>query len=163
VSEPGAAPDRLDDSTAGIIAPPPLIYAGFAAAAHALEYWRAAPLFEDWARWLVAGLLFAAGAGIGIAALLRFRRTGTNPRPDRPSMALATAGIYTRTRNPMYLAATLVYLALAAADNNAWFLLLLWPLLGVMHWGVIRREERYLERRFGKPYVDYCRRVRRWL
>lgn len=163
MAEPGATSQGLDDATAGVIAPPPLIFAAFALAAHALEYWRAAPLFEAAARWSVAALLFVIAGGIVAAAIVQFRRAGTNVRPDRPALALATTGIYARTRNPMYLSLTLLYLALAAIDNNAWFLLLLWPLLGVMHWGVIRREERYLERRFGRPYVDYCRRVRRWL
>lgn len=163
MSEPDTAPGGLDGSTAGVIAPPPLIFAAFALAAHALEYWRAAPMFEPLARWSVAAVLFIVAGSIVVAAIVQFRRTGTNVRPDRPALALATTGIYAHTRNPMYLSLTLLYLALAAIDNNAWFLLLVWPLLGVMYWGVIAREERYLERRFGRPYVEYCRRVRRWL
>lgn len=162
MAEPEPGPAALDDRTAGVIAPPPLIFAGFAAAAHGLEYWRAAPMFEGPVRWWVAGLLCLPAAAIGCAALWQFRRAGTNVRPDRPALALSSEGIYQYSRNPMYLAATLIYLALAAADNNAWFLLLLWPLLALMQWGVIRREERYLEARFGRPYVDYRRRVRRW-
>ena len=163
MADGGGPPGELDDTTAGVIAPPPLIFAGFAAAAHGLEYWRAAAVFEASVRWPATAVLFALAAAIGISALWQFRREGTNFRPDRPALALATGGIYRYTRNPMYLAATLGYLALAAADNNAWFLLLMWPMLALINWGVIGREERYLERRFGTPYSDYCHRVRRWL
>lgn len=156
-------PPPLDDATAGVIAPPPLIFAAFALAAWGLGQWQPAPMLEGAARWIVTAILLLAGAGLGGAALWQFRRCATNVRPDRPALALATDGVYRFTRNPMYLAATLIYLALAAADDNAWFLLCLWPLLGVMIWGVIGREERYLQQRFGPAYRDYCHRVRRWL
>jgi protein-S-isoprenylcysteine O-methyltransferase Ste14 len=42
-------------------------------------------------------------------------------------------------------------------------LILLPAVLVVVDWGVIRREERYLEERFGSDYTEYRRRVRRWL
>lgn len=151
-----------ESATAGVIAPPPLIFAAFAVIAWGLGHWYQVPVFAGAARWLVAGILCLAGLAIGGAALLHFSRRGTHVRPDRPALALATGGIYRYSRNPMYLAATLIYLALSAVDNNAWFLLCLWPLLAVMTWGVIGREERYLERRFGRDYRDYRERVRRW-
>jgi protein-S-isoprenylcysteine O-methyltransferase Ste14 len=50
----------------------------------------------------------------------------------------------------------------ALLANRLWPLLLLVPVLVVIRWYVIAREEAYLTRRFGQPYLDYCTRVRRW-
>ncbi len=65
--------------------------------------------------------------------------------------------------NPIYLAFTLLTLGIAAVRNTRWPVLLLPGTLLVMQRGVIAREERYLERRFGVVYLAYKQRVRRWL
>jgi protein-S-isoprenylcysteine O-methyltransferase Ste14 len=93
----------------------------------------------------------------------RFRAAGTNIPPSLPTTALVTDGIYTRTRNPFYLGSTLVYCGLAVAAGSLWAIVLLVPLLWVINVGVIAREERYLERRFGEAYRTYKGRVRRWV
>jgi protein-S-isoprenylcysteine O-methyltransferase Ste14 len=97
------------------------------------------------------------------AALGRFRRAGTPVETYRPTTALVTEGIYRRTRNPMYVALTLLYAGIGFAANSLWTLGFLPPLLLVMRYGVIAREERYLTRRFGTRYLDYQGSVRRWL
>ena len=81
----------------------------------------------------------------------------------KPATALATAGPYRVSRNPIYLALTLFYLGVGLAAGSLWVVVLAGPALLVMHLGVVRREERYLERRFGAAYLDYARRVRRWI
>jgi protein-S-isoprenylcysteine O-methyltransferase Ste14 len=63
----------------------------------------------------------------------------------------------------MYLAMACAYLGLSLLFNSLWALVLLPLVLAVVDVGVIRREERYLAAKFGKPYHDYCTRVRRWL
>jgi len=95
--------------------------------------------------------------------LHEFMRAGTEVSPHRPSTALATGGIYSHTRNPLYLALTLVYLGIAAATDDLWLLPLTVPLLVVTRYGVIWREERYLRVRFGEKYRHYKERVRRWI
>ena len=72
-------------------------------------------------------------------------------------------GIYGRTRNPLYLGTTLIYLGLSVAAGSRWAIGLLVPLLWVINVGVVKREERYLERKFGDAYRDYKARVRRWI
>src|SRR5262249_30699130 len=72
---------------------------------------------------------------------------GTNIPPNLPTTALVVDGIYERTRNPLYLGSTLVYLGLSVAAGSLWSMVLLVPLLWVMNVGVIAREERYLERK----------------
>jgi protein-S-isoprenylcysteine O-methyltransferase Ste14 len=151
--------------TSGVRFPPPAIYAlalGAGFLAHRL--WPVA-LWPDHLRAMrVAGiLLFLAGLGIALAAVRTFRATGTSPNPTRPSKALAFAGPYRFTRNPMYLGLFLASAGFAVFWNAFWPLATLPFAILAMTVFVIRREERYLEERFGQPYHDYTRRVRRWL
>jgi protein-S-isoprenylcysteine O-methyltransferase Ste14 len=91
------------------------------------------------------------------------KRSGTNIRPDQPTLAIVTDGPFRFTRNPMYLASIGLYLAVSLLVNTLWPLVFLPIMSAVLHWGVIRREERYLETKFGTPYRDYRSRVRRWI
>ena len=91
------------------------------------------------------------------------KRAGTNVRPDQPSLAIVTDGPFRFSRNPMYLATTGLYLGTTLLVNTPWPLVLLPPMLLILHWGVVRREERYLEAKFGEPYRAYKSRVRRWV
>jgi protein-S-isoprenylcysteine O-methyltransferase Ste14 len=100
---------------------------------------------------------------IGLWAIIAFRRAGTRPEPWKPVTAFVTSGPYRFTRNPMYVGFTLIYLGVAAMVNTAWPLWFLPAIFLTMHFGVVRREEAYLERRFGDDYRAYRDRVRRWL
>jgi hypothetical protein len=86
-----------------------------------------------------------------------------NIPPSLPTTALVVGGIYGQTRNPLYLGTTLVYLGLSVAAGSLWAIGLLVPLLWVINVGVVMREERYLERKFGDAYRAYKVRVRRWI
>jgi protein-S-isoprenylcysteine O-methyltransferase Ste14 len=97
------------------------------------------------------------------AAEKAMKRAGTNIRPDQPTLAIVTDGPFRVSRNPMYLASTGLYLAVTLLFNAVWPLVLLPLMLIALHWGVIRREERYLEAKFGAPYREYQSRVPRWL
>ncbi len=105
------------------------------------------------------------GGAISSAGSIAFRRARTTVNPMTPdkASALVTRGIYTRTRNPMYVGVTLVLLGWAV------YLCALWPLLGpvafvlyISHFQ-IAPEERALSKLFGADYAAYCTRVRRWL
>lgn len=150
----------------GVRFPPPLIFVLGLGAGLALERWVLAwPLVaaprELWLSLHAAGTALAAIWLIG-SALGGFRRRGTDPRPWREDSALVEAGIYRHTRNPMYLGMALAYVAITLALNTLWPLLTLVPVLFVIRYYVIGREEAYLTRHFGQPYLDYCQRVRRW-
>jgi protein-S-isoprenylcysteine O-methyltransferase Ste14 len=95
--------------------------------------------------------------------LSAFRRARTPVDPYTPSEAIVTDGPYRFTRNPAYLGMALTYAGIAIASNAPWALVPLPVAIAVIDRGVIAREERYLERKFGTPYVDYKRRVRRWM
>jgi protein-S-isoprenylcysteine O-methyltransferase Ste14 len=110
------------------------------------------------------GLVILVASGVlARAAEKAMRRAGTNIRPDQPTLAIATDGPFRFTRNPLYLASVGLYLGIALLVNALWPLVLVPPMLAVLDWGVIRREERYLEAKFGPSYREYRARVRRWL
>ena len=115
--------------------------------------------------WLIAiGLLLAlAGAALILTAAGLFRRAGESPEPWTTTTTIVSTGLYGRTRNPMYLGMALLYFGLALALDAPIALLLLPLVLLMIRTQVIAREELYLEAKFGEPYLDYRRRVRRWL
>ncbi len=147
----------------GVIAPPPLIYAG--ALAVGLLLHRAFPtkfLPRVVARVLGATLIGIAGVVV-TSAIREMRRADTPVNPTEPTKALVVEGPFRFTRNPLYLSLTLLYAGIASLVNALWAMLLLPVVLIVMNRGVIDREERYLERKFGKEYLGYKARVRRWI
>src|SRR5262245_24785376 len=162
-SEGSATSQSGAPDAAGVIALPPFIYLGFLVAVTVLEAITPLPLgVHATARYVVGALLAVAGFVIIGLGTRRFVAAGTNIPPNLPTTALVVDGIYGWTRNPMYLGSTLVYLGLGIAAGSLWAILFLVPLLWVMSMGVIAREERYLERKFGDAYRTYKARVRRW-
>ena len=150
---------------AGVIALPPLIFLGFLAAATVLEAVVPLPVpaAHAFPRYVAGAALAVCGFVMIVMGTRRFQAAGTNIPPNLPTTALVVDGIYRRTRNPLYLGATLVYLGLSVAAGSFWAIGLVIPLLGVINTGVIAREERYLERKFGDAYRTYKARVRRWI
>jgi protein-S-isoprenylcysteine O-methyltransferase Ste14 len=150
---------------AGVIALPPLIFLGFLAAAAVLEAVVPLPVLATYtlARYLAGAALAVAGFLSIFMAAGRFQAAGTNIPPTLPATALVVDGIYRRTRNPIYLGMTLVFLGLSVAAGSVWAIGLVVPLVWVVNTGVIAREERYLERKFGDAYRAYKARVRRWV
>ncbi len=149
--------------TPGIIAPPPLIYLGALAAGLLLD-WRYPLAFLPGGLTLPLGaLLVALGVLCALPAFLAMRRARTAVNPYQPTTALVTDGPYHYTRNPLYLALALVYAGIAALSNALWAIMLLPVALAVIHYGVIQREEKYLERKFGAEYLRYRSKVRRWI
>jgi protein-S-isoprenylcysteine O-methyltransferase Ste14 len=105
----------------------------------------------------------AASALLDVGAMRRFERAGTEVIPFKPTSALVTDGPYRITRNPMYVGMACLYVAIAVGFSLIWALFLLPLVLIAVDRLVIAKEEPYLERLFGEPYLDYKRRVRRWL
>ncbi len=157
MSNPDLLPLRL-------IAPPPVMYIGTplpGLAIHAfipMEIFTATHVHD-----ILGGLLLVVSGVFARWAFQTMRRVGTTGNPRKPSKALATDGPFRISRNPIYVAMTGMYIALAFLLNFAWLLVLLVPLLMFMQWGVIPREERYLTAKFGNEYAAYSSKVRRWL
>lgn len=151
-----------DKDTAGVIAPPPLIFLSGLLVGYGLDYFWPSPALPNAIGYPIGVLLGMMGLAMALPALFGFRRAGTSPEPWHPSTALVTTGIYRYSRNPMYVGMLLVYLAMTAAFGGLWMIAWLLPVLVTMRYGVIAREERYLEHLFGEPYRQYCDTVRRW-
>jgi protein-S-isoprenylcysteine O-methyltransferase Ste14 len=164
-SEVSAVGGSSAPDVAGVIALPPLIFLAFLVAASVLEAVVPLPFLSAYAitRYLAGALLAVGGFVLIGMGTRRFVAAGTNIPPNLPTTALVVDGIYGRTRNPLYLGSTLVYLGLSVAAGSLWAIVLVVPLLWVMNVGVIAREERYLERKFGDAYRAYEARVRRWV
>ena len=149
--------------TAGVIAPPPLIYAAFLGLGFALDALLPSADVSDAVAAPLGIVLLVAGLGVAGAFIREFRRTGTNIDPGRPTTAIVTAGPYRLTRNPGYVGMTLICAGVAILTSTLWAFATLAAAIAVVDRGVIAREERYLERKFGGQYLDYKRRVRRWI
>ena len=147
----------------GVIAPPPLIYAGaLSAGLLANRRYRIPFLPRRLARTLGLSMV-VGGLAVGFLGSREMRRAETNLDPYKPTTAVATGGPFRFTRNPLYLSMVLIYLGISALVNGLAPILLLPLVQRLMRRGVIEREERYLERKFGDEYIEYKVGTPRWL
>jgi protein-S-isoprenylcysteine O-methyltransferase Ste14 len=149
--------------TAGVIAPPPLIYLSALGIGFGLDAVIGTGSLPSSVAVPVGAGSIITGAGLMGSFVRAFTRARTPIDPYKPSEAIVTDGPYRLTRNPGYLGMALTYAGIALVSNALWVLVPLPVAIAVIDRGVIAREERYLERKFGTPYVDYKRRVRRWI
>ncbi|MCL5116118.1 MAG: isoprenylcysteine carboxylmethyltransferase family protein [Firmicutes bacterium] len=146
----------------GVVAPPPLIYFAGIVVGWALSFlW---PLHLTAHRaWIAGASLAALSGGLALWAVYTMHAAGTHIDPNQPAVRLVRQGPFRWTRNPIYVSLTGFTAGIALLADNAWILGLLVPVLLIMQVGVIRREERYLEKKFGDEYRRFLKEVRRWL
>jgi len=155
--------DNSSSDSAGVRVPPPFIYlTGLLVGIFGGRY---LPGALPRGPWLVGAgfLIFALGFVVARSAIARFRNAGNDPNPNMPVNDLVVDGPFRLTRNPMYVGLALVYVAIALWAASLWALLLLIGVMLVIRYVVVAREERYMTRRFGDAYLDYTKRVRRWI
>jgi protein-S-isoprenylcysteine O-methyltransferase Ste14 len=111
----------------------------------------------------VGGAIFAIAFALAIWAIVTIRKAGTQVETYKPTTTIVANGPYRLTRNPIYLAMVLGLIGLAIAFDSLWIVVTLVPFYLVIRYGVVAREEAYLERKFGDVYRSYQSRVRRWL
>lgn len=157
-------PDRLDTSDhPGVTFPPPLLLGvslviGFLARRIAPLHFVSSDLST-----LLGPVIVGGSYALCFWALKTLRRFGTTIDIMRPSTVLVSCGPFRFSRNPIYLSALLLQGGVGVWANSLWFLGLALLSGALLSWGVISREERYLESKFGTAYASYCARVRRWL
>ena len=155
-----------DTAVAGGIRRPPVLYLACLVLGLTLE--RLLPLPFPFPGtglmyWTVGGGMMLIGVAMMVAAARNFSRAATPVPSNRPVRTLVIAGIHGWSRNPIYVGMCLVYAGIGIAARSPWVLMLALPLVVILRYGVVAREEAYLERRFGDAYRDYKARVRRWL
>jgi protein-S-isoprenylcysteine O-methyltransferase Ste14 len=150
----------------GVIIPPPLFYLGFFILSMVLQGYytiRAAFFFHShWAN-IFGSLLYFVGVCFIFPAMFEFVKSKNTIITAKPATSLQTNGIYSYSRNPMYVGLLLIYLGLSLQFGNWWTLILTPFLVAFITYRVIRPEEKYLTRAFGDAYTNYQKKVRRWI
>jgi protein-S-isoprenylcysteine O-methyltransferase Ste14 len=150
--------------TAQVIIRPPLAWGLAVIAGLALNWLVPLPFLPaDLPAGWPGAMVFVLAVALFLWAIVTMTRVGSNVPTNRPTTTIVEAGPYRFTRNPIYLGMFLGLIGLAIAFDNLWLLMVLVPFALVIRYGVVAREEAYLERKFGDVYRGYSSRVRRWL
>jgi protein-S-isoprenylcysteine O-methyltransferase Ste14 len=157
-SETAQEPDA-----AGVIAPPPLIYIGALGSGFVLDALLPSTSVPAAVAWPLGSVLAITGVALARSFFRALHGADTSVSPYSSTTRLVTSGPYRLTRNPGYLGMALGYSGIAVLSGTLWAFLPLALALIVVDRGVIAREERYLERKFGEQYRLYKARTRRWL
>ena len=163
VRAPRAAATPAERDTPSVIAPPPLIYLVALATGFILEALLPSASVPPAVSWPVGGVLVVAGLALARSFFRALHAADTPVSPYRQNTALVTSGPYRVSRNPGYLGMAFAYSGIAILSGALWALVPLVPSLFLIDRGVIRREERHLERTFGEEYARYRARTRRWI
>lgn len=154
-----------DDSgpeSAEIIAQGPILALGAFAIGVGLHQLRPISVFPPTWNFVGGGALLVAGIVIVLTGILALRRTDESPFHEEEPSELVTDGPYRYSRHPLYVGVIVAYLGLTVAFDS------LWPLVTVLPLGwyfnrLAKREETFLEAKFGEEYTQYRENVRRWL
>ena len=152
-----------DNDNAGIIAHPPIFYIISVIAALVIDYFVPLDMGESPILKIVSVLMAVLGIGIFISAGKMYRTDKQNVSVHTKTDNIYQSGIYSRTRNPLYLGALIVVIAGGIYFGEPWILILQIPLVFFLNKQVIGKEEEYLERKFGAEYIEYKKKVRRWI
>jgi protein-S-isoprenylcysteine O-methyltransferase Ste14 len=164
----GAASQQDDNAaaTAGVITRPPFLFFACLILGLALDHLVPLPLIlpgPALVHWTAGGGLILLGVAIAAAGIRNFGRAATPVPTNQPVRALVTTGIHGWSRNPIYVGLFVCYVGIGLVARSPWILVLTLPLAITVRYGVVAREEAYLEGRFGDAYRDYKKGVRRWL
>ncbi len=145
---------------------PPMIYLAAIVVAAALTWMIPLP----WIPSPLSDILFAIGivtiagvVAIDVSAMRTLFRARTTIMPHRGSDHLVSSGPFSFSRNPIYLANTMLTVAIGLIAGSVWFLGFGLLAAFATQKLAIEREEKHLEARFGKKYRDYRKKVRRWI
>jgi protein-S-isoprenylcysteine O-methyltransferase Ste14 len=152
------APDN-----ANVLAPAPVFFVAAVAIGFALEYaFPSASLSFKYAT--VVGIAFVViSVALVVSASAQLVRAKTAFDARKSTTSIVTTGAFRISRNPTYLSLALLQVGLAFLFQSFWVLVTVAAAVAITHWGVVLREERYLEQKFGAEYARYSAKVRRWL
>jgi protein-S-isoprenylcysteine O-methyltransferase Ste14 len=142
---------------------PPSVYVVALLIGLGLQYLRPIRLPGGLVAMALGILLVVTGVVIFILTIRAFGSAGTPVPGNEVATAVVRDGPMRFSRNPIYLAFSLVLLGLGVFLQSGWVLIMLIPPIALMHFIVIPREERYMEAKFGAEYATYRASVRRWI
>jgi protein-S-isoprenylcysteine O-methyltransferase Ste14 len=151
--------------TPGIVAPMPAVLVAALAVGLVLDRILMLEVLGSWPgllRYMIGDVLLLLGGWIIYRGIATLRSIGTDFRPWKASTALSTGGIYAKSRNPIYQGALIVLFAVAVLLRSDCTILLAIPAALIIHFGLVLREERYLERKFGNEYLVFKDKVPRY-
>ena len=151
------------EDNAGVIAPAPVFFGAAIVAGYLLEWLLPTRLLSFPYAVALGTLLIVASIALVLFAVVPLARARTAFDARKPTTRIVTTGAFRISRNPVYLSLALLQVGLAFASLSAWLLLTAVAAVAITHWGVILREERYLEAKFGDEYRAYAANVRRWI
>ncbi len=143
--------------------PPPLIFLLFILTGLGLDHFYPIPLLNGPIKWILFFTLLFLSLSIAGLSIYLFKKNKTEVIPWKPASFLVVDGPYKYSRNPMYFSFVLFGIALSFVFSNGWILISMIPFALVIDKMVIAKEEEYLKRRFGQKYLDYLKKVRRWI
>ena len=152
-----------EEDRPGVPIAPPLLFVVPILASLAFEWLVPTSFAHGASRWTLGALIFVAGIALNVGGFVTEKRAGTDPIPFNPTTRIVAHGLYRFTRNPMYVGFAFTTFGLAILVDSTWMLLAIPIGLVLIDRIVVVREERYLERKFGEEYLNYKRRVRRWI
>ena len=154
--------DKID--TARVLVRPPVALVFAIIAGIALDRLLPLPwLSSDFRAGWIGGAVFALGLALLVWAAVTITKAGSNVPTNQPTTTIVEIGPYRFSRNPIYIGMFLGLIGLAIALNTLWLLVVMVLFALILRYGVVAREEAYLERKFGDAYRGYRSRVRRWL
>ncbi len=161
---PGQSPPDHAPDCANVVVPPPLLLILLIAAGCGLDFFLPLTFLPAGfpAVW-VGGGVWLAGMVLAALAIAQIRGAGIDEQTRTPTAVILESGVFAFSRNPIYLGAYIGIVGVATIYDILWILAMLVPFHLVIRYGVVAREEAYLERKFGDTYLAYKTRVRRWI
>lgn len=155
--------DKSDRKGAAVKFPPPVIFLISMALAFGLHTVFPINMGLPIVAQYLGGLIILSALVLVFYISQIFSRLKTSIEPWKPTTAIISTGIYAYSRNPIYVAFCLVPVGLGLIMNSVWLLLSFLPAAFLVYVIAIKKEEFYLEEKFGEEYLAYKARVRRWL
>ncbi|MEO7623659.1 MAG: isoprenylcysteine carboxylmethyltransferase family protein [Gallionella sp.] len=148
---------------AGVVAPAPVIYGTAIAVGLAAEFVLPIALLPRLVGLWLGAVIIVISIPIVVSAFRSLARAHTAFDARKPTTGIVTDGAFRYSRNPTYWSLALLHVGIALVLGSLWVLLMVAPAVVAVHWGVVLREERYLEAKFGEEYRSYATKVRRWV
>jgi|TARA_B110000285_G_scaffold149490_1_gene166885 protein-S-isoprenylcysteine O-methyltransferase Ste14 len=154
---------EINNDNPGVKIPPPIIFIGFGLFGGLINYLK--PLTITGPSWLVyLGVLILIGSFLGFGYMINFyKKNETEIEPTKTTFKIITSGLYRHSRNPVYIILCAGPVGLGFIFMTYWAIFAFIPALIVIYFTAVKKEEQYLEKKFGQEYLDYKKKVRRWI